>query len=60
MAPKKSIAKQLRARFSLVRRDPEEGGDDEPGEFDPSLNREGAKEIDKLIGPQSRNEKHYA
>jgi len=41
MAPKKTIAEQLRAKRSPVRGDPKEGGDDDQDELDPRLiNRE--------------------
>ena len=60
MAPKKSIAKQLRARLSPVRGDPEEGGDDDQDELDPPLNQQGAEDFDRIVGPPSGKGKRAA
>ncbi len=60
MAPKKSIADQLRARLSPSRGHSEAGGDDEQEEFNPPLNQRGASEFDKIVGTQARKEKDTA
>ena len=60
MAPKKTIAKQLRARLSPVRGDPEEGGDDDQEELDPPLNQQGAKDFNRIVGPPSGKDKRVA
>ena len=60
MAPKKSIAEQLRARLSPVRGDPEEGGDDDQDELDPPLNQQGAEDFDRIVGPPSGKGKRAA
>ena len=50
MAPKKSIADQLRARLSPSRGHPEEGVDDDQEEFNPPLNQQRALDSDKNFG----------
>ncbi len=60
MAPKKSITKQLRARLSPARGDPEEGGDDDQDDLDPPLNQQGAEDFDKIVGPPSGKGKRVA
>ncbi len=59
MAPKKSIADQLRARLSLSRGHSEACGDDEQEEFNPPLNHRGASEFDKIVGTPARKEKGH-
>ena len=49
MAPKKTIEEQLRARLSLVRGDPEEGGVDDQDELDPPLNQQGVEDFDRIV-----------
>ena len=49
MAPQKSIAKQLRARFPPVRGDLKECSDEDQDELDPPLNKQGANEFDRIV-----------
>ena len=60
MAPKKSIADQLRARLSPSRGHPEEGVDDDQEEFNPPLNQQGASDFDVIVGNPSRKDKGSA
>jgi hypothetical protein len=60
MAPKKSIADQLRARLSPTHGHPEAGGDDVHEEFNPPLNQQGAADFDKIVGTPARKEKDSA
>ena len=59
MAPKKTIAEQLRSKLSPARGEPEEDCDDDQGEFRPPLNQQGAV-FDKIVRPPFRKEKHSA
>ncbi len=60
MATKKTIAEQLRARLSPVRRDPEEGDDNEQGDFEPPQNQQCSTEFDTIVGAPSRKDKSSA
>ncbi len=60
MAPKKRIAKQLRARLSPVRGDHREGGDDEQGDIAPQQNQQGSTEFDTIVGTPSSEDKSSA
>ena len=60
MAPKKSIADQLRARLSPSRGHPKEGGDFEQEDFNPPLNQQGASDFDKIVETPSRKDKGSA
>ena len=53
MAPKKTIADQLRARLSPTRKHPEASGDDEHEGFNLPLNQQGATDFDKIVGTLS-------
>ncbi len=58
MAPKKTIAEQLRARlYSHVRGDPEEDGADEQNDFESPLNKHGSTEFDTIVGTPPRKDK---
>ena len=57
MALKKIMAEQLRARLSLVRGDPKEGGDEDQDKLDPPLNQQGAEDFDMIFGHPSGKEK---
>ena len=59
MAPKKSIAEQLRARLSPIRGIPEEGRDDEHEGFKPPLNQHGS-DFNRIVGTPARKEKDSA
>jgi hypothetical protein len=60
MAPKKSIADQLRARLSPSHGHLEEGVDDDQEEFNPPLNQQGASDFDVIVGNPSRKDKGSA
>ena len=60
MAPKKTIAEQLRASLSLVRGDREEGGDEDQYELDPPLNKQGGEDFDMIVVPPSDKKKRSA
>ena len=60
MAPKKTIAKQLRARLSPARGGPKEGGDEDQDELEPPLNQQEAEDFDMIIGPPSGKDKRSA
>ncbi len=60
MAPRKTIAEQLRARLPPVRGDPEESGDDEQGDFEHPLNQQGSTEFDTIVGTPSRKDECFA
>ena len=60
MAPKKSIANQLRARLSPSHGHPEEDVDDDQKEFNPPLNQHGASDFDVIVGNTSRKDKGSA
>ncbi len=55
-----SLEGQPRARLSLVRGDPEGGGDDDQDELDPPLNHQRAEDIDRIVGPPSGKDKRAA
>ncbi len=60
MAPKKSIADQLRARLSPTREHSEESVDDDQKEFNPPLNQQGASDFDKIVGTPTYKDKGSA
>jgi hypothetical protein len=60
MAPKKSIADQLRARLSPSRGHPEVGVDDDQEEFNPPLNQQGASDFDVIVGNPLHKDKGSA
>ena len=60
MAPKKSIADQLRARLSPSRGHPGEGADDDQEEFNPPLNQHGVSDFDKIVETPSRKDEGSA
>ncbi len=57
MAPKKTIAEQLRARLSPASGNSEEGGDDEQGDLEPQQNQQGSTKFDTIVGTPSRKDK---
>jgi hypothetical protein len=59
MAPKKSIAKQLRAMLSPIRGISEEDSDDEKEGFNPPLKHQGS-DFDRIVGTPARKEKDSA
>ncbi len=60
MAPKKSIADQLRARLSPSRGHPGEGADDDQEEFNPPLDQQGASDFDVIVGKPSLKDTSFA
>ncbi len=60
MAPKKSIAGQIRARLSPSRGHLGEGIDDDQEEFNPPLNQHGASDFDVIVSKLARKDTCYA